>query len=411
MKCLPRDLFVKDEILSNLICSIGYGVFRDPVALPCQHVFCRPCIEASNDGKGCGICSICCEPWSREQLKSQVEVAELINLASVKCPHCEWTGQYQVLDKHTKTNCPNSFVTCQYNCGISAPRKFLAEHEANCPNKKVECETCKKSFLPKEFVDHQGFCPDKDINCPVCQSKIKQYEIEIHSKTVHKGNEICMFSFAGCYYVPEPGTSLEIHYKEAMDKHLDLLCTTVSVLQSKMKELEKRPIKPIETGYKPDIPMKPQVLNIRWNTGATKLNGSKKSGWSFFLSSAYITGNFIVKIRINALGNDANTWKICLGVFNSNKYQAGSWDKFKNGWGYILGNGNVIHENPSIPYGASYGIGDNIWIEHKNGKISFYKNGVSPGPAFNGIIGPFYIAAALSDIGHSIELIEVVEIN
>ena len=414
MKCIPQNLFVKDDYLANLVCPIGYGVFRDPVALPCQHVFCRPCIESSNDSKGCGTCPICFDPWSKEQLKSQIEVAELINQSVATCPQCSWTGQYQVLEKHSKNNCQNTLVTCQYGCGASAPRKFIAEHEATCRSKKVECKSCKKIFSEKEFSEHETFCPEKEMDCPVCASRIKLFEIDIHTKTIHPENPVCMFSFAGCYFVPKAEATLEMHYKEAMDKHLDMLCTTVAVLEDKLEKIEK--------GAQPDKELAmpspaakqyqalPKVYPIKWSTGSNQIAGSKKGGWSFFLSNAAVSGNFVVKLRILALANDPNTWKMCLGLFNSQKSQAGSWDKYRNGWGYILGNGNKIHESPATTYGMSYGIGDNVWIEHKNGKISFYKNGISPGVAFSGITGPFYVAAALSDSGHVIDLIEVTEL-
>eukprot|EP00826_Nyctotherus_ovalis_P059935 TRINITY_DN837_c0_g1_i1.p1 TRINITY_DN837_c0_g1~~TRINITY_DN837_c0_g1_i1.p1 ORF type:complete len:138 (+),score=25.83 TRINITY_DN837_c0_g1_i1:72-485(+) len=85
-------------------------------------------------------------------------------------------------------------------------------------------------------------------------------------------------------------------------------------------------------------------------------------------------------------------------------------DRYKNSWGYILGNGSIIHTSPPVPYGESFGLDDNVLIEYKDGVISFYKNGHTPGPAFKGIKGPFYLAVALSDTSHSVEIIEVTEL-
>ena len=53
-------------------------------------------------------------------------------------------------------------------------------------------------------------------------------------------------------------------------------------------------------------------------------------------------------------------------------------------------------------------MGDVIGIEWLRGNLTFYKNDQSQGIAFNGINGSFYIGAAISDSGHTIELLDTV---
>ena len=429
MKCLPRDQFLPEDHLNELICRLGYGIFREPVSLPCQHVFCKQCIEGDNDGKGHGNCVVCKEPWSKEQLKPQLEVSELINTSIVVCPlNCKWKGQYQNLEKHKKSECPNALVACQSGCNQTFPRQYFASHEAECTMKKADCTYCKKSVLIKEMPMHQLYCPDREIACPVCEGKLKLFEIEIHSKNMHVSTPVCMFSFAGCYFAAKPGgLSLEAHYKESMDAHIDMLCNTVTLLRERVEKLEhdypeeKRVslrttamngTKSVVYTISTPIPAGPKPYsNVKWSTGSAKVVGNKKAGWSFYLSNTIIKGNFAARVKILSLGGDSNTWKICLGLFNSDRHQIGSWDKYKNGWGYILGNGNMIHESPAVGYGQSYAIGDIITIEHKNRTIVFYKNNISQGAAYTNIPGPFYLAAALSDIGHSIEILDVTELS
>eukprot|EP00826_Nyctotherus_ovalis_P059937 TRINITY_DN837_c0_g1_i11.p3 TRINITY_DN837_c0_g1~~TRINITY_DN837_c0_g1_i11.p3 ORF type:complete len:117 (-),score=38.73 TRINITY_DN837_c0_g1_i11:3-353(-) len=84
MNCLPPSLFVKEKYLDSLLCEIGFGVFRDPVGLPCQHVFCRRCIDAVSQSKGLGTCPVCYEAWSKEQLAAKVEINEIINQSVVR---------------------------------------------------------------------------------------------------------------------------------------------------------------------------------------------------------------------------------------------------------------------------------------------------------------------------------------
>eukprot|EP00831_Metopus_contortus_P011124 TRINITY_DN14406_c0_g2_i1.p1 TRINITY_DN14406_c0_g2~~TRINITY_DN14406_c0_g2_i1.p1 ORF type:complete len:182 (-),score=20.83 TRINITY_DN14406_c0_g2_i1:46-591(-) len=151
--------------------------------------------------------------------------------------------------------------------------------------------------------------------------------------------------------------------------------------------------------------------DIFWSNGKKVLNGGLSKNWSFFLSSNTISGDFVAKIKICSLGTDTNTWKICLGLFNSSKYHVGSWEKYQNGYGYILGTGHKVHESSPGTYGEAYTNGDIISIEYKNSNITFYRNHTTQGVAFINAKGPFYLACALSDTSHSVEIIEVKKIN
>ena len=128
MNCIPRNLFVEENHLDNLLCEIGYGIFRDPISLPCQHVFCRGCINKISRGMGNGTCPICYEIWSNEQLRGQTEINELINLSTAKCQYCDWTGQYQLYERHCKNDCKAAFATCKYKCVVSISRSFINQH-------------------------------------------------------------------------------------------------------------------------------------------------------------------------------------------------------------------------------------------------------------------------------------------
>lgn len=412
MNCLPPSLFLKEQYLDSLLCQIGFGIFRDPVGLPCQHVFCRRCIEIISEGKGVGTCPVCYEAWSKEQLSNKVEISEIINQSMVKCPQCDWSGQYQAYDQHCRKSCENALVACKYNCGVSISRQNILKHEKNCPLKIEICQSCSKELPISLFKLHEQFCPERVLNCPICKKEIKVYDIPLHAREWHDTVSHCVFNFAGCSFVNENVAELETHYRQNIDKHMDMVCNAISILQTQIQVIEGRSseeekrIAAISNTLKPIV----RVYPVKWNTGGTKISGTKKQGWSFFMSNSSIPGNFQAKIKILEVGKDKNNWKICLGLYNSPEYQVGGWDKYKNSWGYILGTGQIIHTSPVIPYGESFGVEDFILIEYKNGTISFYKNGCSPGPAFRRISGPFYLAAALSDTSHAIELIEVTEL-
>jgi hypothetical protein len=403
---------VKEPHLKSLLCEIGFGILRDPVGLPCQHTFCRLCIENISQSKGVGTCPICYETWSKEQLANKVEISEMINQETVKCPQCDWSGQYQAYDQHSRKACKNALVTCKYNCGVSLSRQYIPKHEESCSLRAESCKNCSKNLASSYFKLHEQFCPERILSCPICNKNIKVYDVPIHTRQCHEGVSYCIFNFAGCSFASGDKVELEEHYRKYIDKHMEIVCNVLSVLQSKIKAIEERSTEEEKRIAAISSTMRPvaKLYPIKWSTGGTKISGNKKQGWSFYLSNSSIPGNFQAKIKVLELGKDKNSWKVCVGLFNSLEHQVGSWDRHKNGWGYILGTGCVIYTSPAVPYGESVGNGDYVFIEYKDGTISFYKNGRTPGPAFKGVMGPFYLAVALSDASHVIELIEVAEL-
>ncbi len=67
------------------------------------------------------------------------------------------------------------------------------------------------------------------------------------------------------------------------------------------------------------------------------------------------------------------------------------------GWEYYS-NGQKFHNTSNVSYGDAYTIGDVIGasFDADNGKLTFYKNGVSQGEAYNSLIsGPYYPSSSL----------------
>ena len=112
MCCLPKEIFADKEYVNSLVCAIGSGVFNHPVALPCQHVFCKSCIETWHDKKN--DCPKCRERFSKESLKPQWAFERIIDNSMVKCANtgCKWTGQYKSLYTHTLCQCGEVAVKC-----------------------------------------------------------------------------------------------------------------------------------------------------------------------------------------------------------------------------------------------------------------------------------------------------------
>ncbi len=408
MKCIPRDMFVPQDFLETLICYLGKGVLRDPVALPCQHVFCRQCIEEYLAGNN--HCPICSETATVASIKPQLAVAELINSAPVKCPQCGWEGDYQNYEKH-ELKCSSPLVPCPQGCGLSIKRSQIVGHNQVCRFRRVVCKDCKAELVYEELLLHEEACPEHIIECPNhCGTKIRASERTSHLQSCQTAKSTCPFTFSGCYFAGNGEKTGEEHLKDSMLEHMKLLAGTVSKLKTRV-DLMDRPGFLAPVGASPvtrcgDSP----PLNIVWSNGKKAISGNKGS-WAFFLSEQSIAKSFMARVRIAGLGNDGNTWKICLGLFTSKNFQVGCWEKYHNGYGYILGNGHKVHEGSPQPYGQPYEHGDIIGMEFKDGNITFYRNQKSQGVAYTKISLPAYLAVALSDSSHTVEIVDVTELE
>lgn len=405
MNCLPKDIFIFKDYIERLTCTFGLGVFNNPVALPCQHVYCKGCIEqwlAKNGG-----CPKCRCKFSKDDLKPQTNFAKMIQSAEVQCSltGCTWKGRYDMLEHHLLVECKEEMVLCSFGCGIKIKRQLLSEHCGICEFRRVTCSHC-NSILPwKKYKVHELFCAMNISKCPQCGIEMLAKDLESHLKDVcEKSNTRCRFYISGGCTFEGTKEGLEAHYTANVSKHLEMLMNTIIEVQKKIEELEKnrRSIKP-----NPD-PTK--FIDVNWTNGAKKTFGTTSKSWSFVITSKVIAGNFRARIRISDLNaDDQNSWKICMGLLNSAKFQPGNWGRYKNAYGYILGTGQKA-ANEATSYGQSYKKSDIITIEHNMGKITFYKNSVPQGIAFSDVKGPFFIGAALSDTGHSVEIIDVIEI-
>mmetsp|Transcript_59932 Transcript_59932/g.111067 ORF Transcript_59932/g.111067 Transcript_59932/m.111067 type:complete len:259 (-) Transcript_59932:170-946(-) len=101
---VEREDFVESQGISldALRCAICTDVFDDPVfcaSQPCQHTFCRSCIEkALTRRRRCPLCSCHIEPhWLRPHLA----VRNFLDDMQVQCPdRCGWVGKLESRNAH-----------------------------------------------------------------------------------------------------------------------------------------------------------------------------------------------------------------------------------------------------------------------------------------------------------------------
>uniref|UniRef100_A0A8C4WVP7 Uncharacterized protein n=1 Tax=Eptatretus burgeri TaxID=7764 RepID=A0A8C4WVP7_EPTBU len=85
MASYPSDIGI---VLDELTCPVCFDLYKEPIALPCGHSFCRVCVESSWESKeedtGC-VCPNCREVFSQKpQLKKNVTVANLVENIKLK---------------------------------------------------------------------------------------------------------------------------------------------------------------------------------------------------------------------------------------------------------------------------------------------------------------------------------------
>ena len=420
MHCIPKDIFEPQEFLDSLTCTIGMGIFNDPVTLPCQHVFCRKCIEKSLEANG--VCPTCKAKTTLQSLTPQPYFNELIYISLVKCPRCTWSGDYQSFCLHEK-KCVPPRDECPLRCGTKLSKKELSDHLLNCKFRRIVCKDCKKEIYYAELLFHDDDCPMKKVLCKGCGLSTTFNDRSDHIKNCQELNSLCNFAFCGCDSIDD-----KIHHQTDLATHISMLGLTMAKLMYKVDIIENAPISSepsSEESYdtaKSNILVKNDLIKknneppikeslgvkiiINWSNNKPIIRGTRND-WSFFLSNEMIYYDFLAKIRINHLGNDSNSWKICLGLFTSNQSLVGSWGTYRNGYGYILMNGNKVHVSGPERYGEPYNEGDIISILYKSGNITFLRNDKSQGIAFYNVEGPFYLAASISHTKHEIQILEV----
>ena len=407
MNCIPKEAFVPKDYLDRLICSFGLGVYNNPVALPCQHVFCRSCIEGWL--RSHGDCPTCRQSFSADTLRPQWIIAKIIQNAAMICtnPGCTWTGPKANLEVHLIADCPETVCACKFGCGTKVKRAVLEEHHKACDHCRVNCPHCNAKIPKHAIATHESKCYKKAVTCPLgCGVQIPTGELSLHT------GELCPRRLGKCRFAQTGGCSFEGTQEQLAEHctanskvHLGMLRSAIQKLLGRVDELESRAKQPVFLLRFQGKEGLAQKLDVLWSNGSKKAKGTIP-GWSFFLSSQSFSKSFKIRLKVTAINaSDPNSWKIVLGVFNSPQYCLGSWGKFKNSWGYISGNGNKTIGETSA-YGEPYGLNDIITIEWHDGNLVFYKNAHSQGLAFNEVRGAIYLAVALADPGHELEILD-----
>lgn len=225
----PKDCF--SDISEDLICGICREVVRNPLNLPCPHLFCENCLKmhcASGAGKKCPICRIMI-PVDKLPISSYS--AKIVSALPIRCPYhnkgCKWTGTIglgeSILMKHLRDSCEwGGYEYCKA-CGLGMWKTDTADHINICREKESKCNFCdfrgpnKAIFVHKAIGEYsQKVCESMQL-CSMleCKTLVPIGKLENHLKSkCDKFMGICY----GCekqHYMPH--WKLQLHIAEHQD--------------------------------------------------------------------------------------------------------------------------------------------------------------------------------------------------
>ena len=162
-----------------------------------------------------------------------------------------------------------------------------------------------------------------------------------------------------------------------------------------------------------DVPYNFDTSKLVWSNGSKSFK-REKNGWLSLISNESLPPYFTVTLKIvnlpghekssnGGIGVTSNKMissNICIGI---QKKEYGIMTQIKGRCYSYNGDNEVIEE-----YGKEYKNGDIVVIEYRKDKNLYFNiNGLSQGPAFKKIMGPFYLMGSLFFKGSQIDIIEI----
>jgi len=243
MACWEDEMFKNPAAPEEFACPICYGVLKDSVRDPHDHVFGETCIL--NSFKNNGNCPLT-RTSIRGQLAPAADIRERMALEEVYCctkrDGCKWEGKLADIDAHLKHQCEFFPLPCRFlPCPEFLVRSEVLGHEEKCLHRPVPCSYCGKDFHAKSLEAHiNNDCPEFLVLCPDhCQQMFSRKLKEFHKKyTCNLRQKHCRFAHLGCQFRGLPD-EISSHMQLAAFLHLSLAETRVAQAQALTAELNR----------------------------------------------------------------------------------------------------------------------------------------------------------------------------
>ena len=209
--------------VSNFLCAICLNVFRNASTLECGHTFCINCIHQSRQER----CSLCRAPF-HDIVPDYSKRMEIMGL-QVSCKHdgCTITESLRTIAHHEQC-CAYQLMPCK-DCKTEYQRQDMETHLKECPNRRVKCEVCHKSYPLSRFDDHT--CPEAIVTCTMCDWEGKQLAQAQHNMECVNRVIACPLACYGCVYTGAR-SSMMTHLEQPT--HLLLLSKSIEARFSRL---------------------------------------------------------------------------------------------------------------------------------------------------------------------------------
>ena len=225
--------------LGQADCPVCLLVLREPQQVTCcGYSYCRSCIQRVLADKN--VCPTCNEQFTTFPNKG---LKRALYAQKVYCVHhvlgCWWKGELGELDRHLNLQppqkklfkgCPFSGVECTF-CLQVFQRRYLQDHQSDCPNRPFACQYCNQHEATFEEVtqSHWLVCPSFPLPCPNnCDCDLVPLVLQRQELEQHVGQDCpltlipCDFHIAGCE-VCLPRKDLPSHIHKNIVLHISLL--------------------------------------------------------------------------------------------------------------------------------------------------------------------------------------------
>jgi len=161
---------------SNLVCLICHAPFDRPVQLPCEHYFCRDCLDhawapQATGRKTCPTCRLVIET-DRDVRPVPKIVENMLDELVVKCSNskagCDWIDHRVNVHDHVMIYCEYTPVECPVSdCRLHIAQK---DYHKGCLHYTVACEDCHVSLMKKDLEVRSSTKHAKQLLTILCRS-------------------------------------------------------------------------------------------------------------------------------------------------------------------------------------------------------------------------------------------------
>eukprot|EP00656_Telonema_subtile_P003154 TRINITY_DN11443_c0_g1_i3.p1 TRINITY_DN11443_c0_g1~~TRINITY_DN11443_c0_g1_i3.p1 ORF type:complete len:575 (+),score=113.21 TRINITY_DN11443_c0_g1_i3:119-1843(+) len=220
MDC-SRFIDVDRRVVEELLCPVCGMVpicEDEPLQLPCQHLFCRACIEQALARKG--ECPLDRIPCAVEDLQTSRPISNVIARLKITCDYCEEGCPERLevvsLAAHVE-QCSYAPTQCEH-CGESVARRGLASHEDQCEKRPITCGLypCEHVVAVDQLELHRDSdeCAGKKVSCPDgCGEVVARGLLSTHHEVCPRASIPCRNAGFGCLW-----TGGRLQYDQHMEQ-------------------------------------------------------------------------------------------------------------------------------------------------------------------------------------------------